>query len=69
MRLEIAKALLSHPEPKVRVGLHQGPVRRHAGIKEDVNVVGGGINTAQRVMDFGNAGHILMSRNVAEVLQ
>jgi len=53
--LEVAKSLQSHPELKLRMGLHQGPVRRHADIKEDVNVVGGGINIAQRVMDYGDA--------------
>jgi TolB-like protein/Tfp pilus assembly protein PilF/class 3 adenylate cyclase len=67
--LEIAASLKDYPEIKLRMGIHQGPVRRHADIKEDANVVGGGINIAQRVMDFGDAGHILLSRNVAEVLE
>ena len=67
--LEVAASLQSHPEIKLRMGLHTGPVRRHADIKEDVNVVGGGINTAQRVMDCGDAGHILLSKNVAEILE
>jgi adenylate cyclase len=67
--LEIAMSLKSHPEIKLRMGVHQGPVCRHADIKEEVNVVGGGINMAQRVMDCGDAGHILVSRNVAEVLE
>jgi adenylate cyclase len=67
--LEIATSLKSHPEIKLRMGVHQGPVCRHADIKEEVNVVGGGINMAQRVMDCGETGHILMSRNVAEVLE
>lgn len=67
--LEIAKSLQSHTDIKLRMGLHTGPVRRHDDIKEGANVVGGGINTAQRVMDCGDAGHILVSQNVAEVLE
>jgi class 3 adenylate cyclase/CHASE2 domain-containing sensor protein len=66
---EIAAALQSQPEIELRMGVHTGPVRRHADIKEEVNVVGGGVNMAQRVMDFGDAGHILLSRTIAEVLQ
>lgn len=67
--LEISASLKALPEILLRLGIHQGPVRRHADIREEVNVVGGGINMAQRVMDCGDAGHILLSRNVAEVLQ
>lgn len=67
--LEIAASLKDHPEIKLRMGIHHGPVRRQLDIKDELNVVGGGINKAQRVMDFGDAGHILLSRNVAEVLE
>ena len=67
--LEIAHALRSQPQIKLRMGLHIGPVHRHADIRENTNVVGGGINMAQRVMDCGDAGHILLSRQVAEVLE
>jgi class 3 adenylate cyclase/CHASE2 domain-containing sensor protein len=67
--LQIATSLQNHPELRVRMGMHSGPVQRHADIREEVNIVGGGINTAQRVMDCGDAGHILLSRNVAEVLE
>lgn len=67
--LEIAAALKDHAQIKLRMGLHIGPVRRHADIRENMNVVGGGINMAQRVMDCGDAGHILVSQQVAEVLQ
>lgn len=67
--LEIAGALRDHPEITLRMGIHTGPVCRHSDIKEEVNIVGGGINTAQRVMDCGDAGHILLSRAVAEVLE
>jgi hypothetical protein len=67
--LEVARALKAHPELKLRMGVHIGPVSRHADIKNDINVVGAGINMAQRVMDCGDAGHILLSRTTAEVLQ
>src|ERR1700694_793185 len=67
--LEVAKALKTHPELKLRMGIHTGPVFRHSDIKDEINVVGGGINMAQRVMDCGDAGHILLSRKRAEVLQ
>jgi class 3 adenylate cyclase len=66
--LEIARSLRRHPEVTVRMGLNHGPVIRHLDIKAQVNVVGSGINTAQRIMDCGDAGHILVSHNVAEVL-
>lgn len=67
--LEIAAALKDHAQIKLRMGLHIGPVRRHADIRENMNVVGGGINMAQRVMDCGDSGHILVSQQVADVLQ
>ena len=67
--LEIISALQQHADIKVRMGLNTGPVRRHANIKEEIDVVGGGINIAQRVMDCGDAGHILLSRTIAEVLE
>lgn len=67
--LEIAASLRSQVELRVRMGIHTGSILRHADIKEELNVVGGGINMAQRVMDCGDAGHILLSRNVAENLE
>ncbi len=67
--IEIAGSLQQHPELHVRMGIHTGPVKRHADIREGANVVGGGINMAQRVMDCGDPGHILLSRNIAEVLE
>lgn len=67
--LEIAAALKDHTQIKLRMGLHIGPVHRHADIRANMNVVGGGINMAQRVMDCGDNGHILVSQQVAEVLQ
>jgi len=53
----------------VRMGVNMGPVFRHMNIKEQVDVLGGGIDMAQRVMDLGDGGHILVSHSVAEVLQ
>ena len=66
--LEIAKALQRHPDIKLRMGIHTGPVYRIADINANLNVSGGGINIAQRVMDCGDAGHILVSGAAAEVL-
>lgn len=65
--MELAQAL-RYPEIPVRMGVHSGPVYRIADINANRNVAGGGINLAQRVMDCGDAGHILISAAVAEVL-
>src|SRR6201988_4607151 len=67
--LEISKALKSHPELHVRMGIHSGPVNEIADLNEQANVAGAGINIAQRVMDCGDAGHILLSRHVADDLE
>src|SRR6201988_5256653 len=67
--LEIAKALKSHPELRVRMGVHSGPVNEISDLNEQANVAGAGINTAQRVMDCGDAGHILLSQHVADDLE
>src|SRR5713226_6456994 len=67
--LEISKALKSHPELHVRMGVHSGPVNEVADLNERMNVAGAGINIAQRVMDCGDAGHILLSKHVAEDLE
>src|ERR1700751_5029655 len=66
---EIAKALKSHPEVRVRMGIHSGPVNEITDLNEQANIAGAGINIAQRVMDCGDAGHILLSRHVAEDLE
>ena len=66
--LELSSALRSCPEIKLRMGIHTGPVYRVADINFNRNVSGGGINLAQRVMDCGDADHILVSSSVAEVL-
>src|ERR1700757_2220024 len=64
--IEITSALKSHPELPVRMGIHSGPVNEIADLNEQANIAGAGINIAQRVMDCGDAGHILLSRHVAE---
>jgi len=66
--VEISRSIRSHPELHVRMGIHSGPVYRIADINTQTNVAGGGINTAQRVMDCGGPGHILVSESVADVL-
>jgi TolB-like protein/class 3 adenylate cyclase/Tfp pilus assembly protein PilF len=67
--LEIAQALKEHPKLQVRMGIHSGPVNEVADVNERANIAGAGINIAQRVMDCGDAGHILLSKHVAEDLQ
>jgi TolB-like protein/class 3 adenylate cyclase/Flp pilus assembly protein TadD len=66
--LQIAKALQTNPELKVRMGIHSGPVSGMTDVNDRSNVTGAGINVAQRVMDCGDAGHILVSQRVAEDL-
>jgi TolB-like protein/Tfp pilus assembly protein PilF len=67
--LEISKALKSHPELRVRMGIHSGPVNEISDLNEQANIAGAGINIAQRVMDCGDAGHILLSQHVADDLE
>jgi TolB-like protein/class 3 adenylate cyclase/Tfp pilus assembly protein PilF len=67
--LEISKALKSHPELRVRMGIHSGPVNEVTDLNEQANIAGAGINLAQRVMDCADAGHILLSKHVAEDLE
>ena len=67
--LEISKQLKSHPELRVRMGVHSGPVNEITDLNEQANIAGAGINIAQRVMDCGDAGHILLSKHVAEDLE
>jgi len=67
--LEISKQLRKHPELRVRMGIHSGPVNEITDLNEQANIAGAGINIAQRVMDCGDAGHILLSRHVAEDLE
>src|SRR5215467_2956391 len=67
--LEISRALKKHPELQLRMGIHSGPVSGMIDATGKANVAGAGINIAQRVMDCGDAGHILLSKHVAEDLE
>lgn len=67
--LEVSRALKNHPELHVRMGIHSGPVNEVVDLNEQPNIAGAGINIAQRVMDCGDAGHILVSKRVADDLE
>jgi TolB-like protein/class 3 adenylate cyclase len=66
--LEISRALQNHPKIRLRMGVHSGPVNRVRDVNDKTNIAGSGINVAQRVLDCGDAGHILLSKHVAEDL-
>ncbi len=66
--VELARALQAYPEIQMRMGVHSGPVSRVNDVNRQANVAGAGINIGQRVMDCGDAGHILLSQRVAEDL-
>ena len=66
--LEISRALKGHPNLSLRMGVHSGPVSAVFDVNNQTSVAGPGINLAQRVMDCGDAGHILLSKRVAEDL-
>jgi TolB-like protein/Tfp pilus assembly protein PilF len=67
--LEISKALKNRPDLKMRMGIHSGPVNEITDLGAQANIAGAGINIAQRVMDCGDAGHILLSKHVADDLE
>ena len=67
--MEISKALKSYPDIQLRMGVHSGPINAVSDVNDRSNLTGAGINMAQRVMDCGDAGHILVSRRVAEDLE
>ncbi len=67
--VEISRAFKEHPRPQLRMGIHSGPVSGLIDVNERANLTGAGINMAQRVMDCGDAGHILLSKHVAEDLE
>src|SRR4030081_977015 len=66
--VEIARALKDGVDFGLRMGIHSGPVNKISDVNDRSNIAGGGINMAQRVMDCGDAGHILLSKRVAEDL-
>src|SRR5438309_4546363 len=67
--VEISCALKEHPRLQLRMGIHSGPVSGVVDVNQRVNLAGAGINMAKRVMDCGDAGHILLSKHVAEDLE
>jgi serine/threonine-protein kinase len=67
--LEISTAASEHPELQLRMGIHSGPVSGVVDVSGRSNIAGAGINIAQRVMDCGDAGHILVSKHMAEDLE
>src|SRR5438067_3654848 len=67
--LEIARALKEHPRIALRMGIHSGPVNEVTDVNQRQNIAGAGINMAQRVMECGDAGHILVSKHVTEDLE
>ena len=64
--VEISRALKEYPRLQLRMGIHSGPVSGVVDVNERANLAGAGLNIAQRVMDCGDAGHILLSKHVAE---
>jgi DNA-binding Lrp family transcriptional regulator len=67
--LEISRAARQHPDLKLRMGVHSGPVSGIVDVTGRPNLAGAGLNMAQRVMDCGDAGHILLSRHIGEDLE
>jgi TolB-like protein/class 3 adenylate cyclase/Tfp pilus assembly protein PilF len=67
--LEITKKLKGNPQLQLRMGIHSGPVNKVRDVNDRPNVAGAGMNTAQRVMDCGDAGHILLSQHIADDLK
>jgi TolB-like protein/class 3 adenylate cyclase/Tfp pilus assembly protein PilF len=67
--VEISRALKEYPRLQLRMGIHSGPVGGVVDVNEQANLAGAGLNMAQRVMDCGDAGHILLSKHVAEDLE
>jgi len=66
--LETSKALQEQPHIQLRMGIHSGPVNPVGDVNDETNMAGAGINVAQRVLDCGDAGHVLLSAHVAEDL-
>jgi TolB-like protein/Flp pilus assembly protein TadD len=66
--VEICAAIKSRPELRLRMGIHSGPVNEIVDVNDRSNVAGAGVDMAQRVMDCGDAGHVLLSKRVAEDL-
>jgi TolB-like protein len=66
--MEIATTIKSHPDIRLRMGIHSGPVNKVVDVNDRSNVAGAGVDMARRVMDCADAGHILLSKRIAEDL-
>ncbi|PYJ12357.1 MAG: hypothetical protein DME93_07800 [Verrucomicrobia bacterium] len=66
--MQLAASLKEHPEIRLRMGIHSGPINTIRDVNDRTNLAGAGIDMAQRVMDCGDAGHILVSKRVADDL-
>src|SRR5215468_1511897 len=66
--VELSRALKDHPQLRLRMGIHSGPVSGVVDVTGRINLAGAGLNLAQRVLECGDAGHILLSKHVAEDL-
>src|SRR5438094_8664366 len=67
--IEISRVLKEHPRLQLRMGVHSGPVSGVIDVNGRANLAGAGLNIGQRVLDCGDAAHILLSKHVAEVLE
>src|SRR3982751_4043142 len=67
--LELSRADTKNPNLQLRMGIHSGPINEITDVNDRANVTGAGINMAQRVMDCGDAGHIILSQHVADDLE
>jgi TolB-like protein/class 3 adenylate cyclase/Flp pilus assembly protein TadD len=67
--VELSRALKDHPQLRLRMGIHSGPVSGVIDVTGRTNLAGAGLNFARRVMECGDSGHILLSRHVAEDLE
>ncbi len=67
--MELSRALKDHPRLRVRMGIHSGPVSGVVDVTGQANLTGAGLNLAHRAMECGDAGHILLSKHVAEDLE
>src|SRR5436190_4335657 len=67
--MELSRALRDHPRLRLRIGLHSGPVSGVVDVTGHANLTGAGLNMANRVMNCGDTGHILLSKHLAEDLE
>lgn len=67
--LEISRSLQDRPHLQLRMGIHSGPISRVVDVNDQTNVAGTGLNVAQRILDCGDAGHILLSKHVSDDLK